>query len=198
MNEETEKQENRAPSLAPPSLSPELNGLYQSLNLDNKMIFLRVFRFIWGVVAPVSRFVKYGGVLYSYYAVDFLRVRYGLTSSQLSLLSFLYHVTGKGQQITDSWRVYNAFILPELTRDAKKSVLRSLKLRGYVSRSTRNTSLPYLSRSYSRHPVFINLTSSGVRLIETFEKDLYKILVNSSFEDLAGTKKRPRKNSRPQ
>jgi DNA-binding MarR family transcriptional regulator len=179
-----------------PSLSPELNSIYQSLEFNNKRIFVKVFRFLWDVVAPASRFTGFGGVLYSYYAVDFLRIRLNISPAELSVLAFLYSVTGKGREIINSSKVLGCVALDYMTVKGRNYVFRKLKKAGYITRSTRDTSAPFLSRSYSRQPVFIRLSSSGVRLIEDMEKDLYKVLVNNCLDDLKGTKKKPR-NMRP-
>lgn len=182
---------------SPPSLPPVLLSLYSGLNEENKQIFYKMFRFIWGEVVPLSRFVKYGGLLYSYWAVDLLRERLGLVPSELSLLSYLYHISKNGRLYIHSEVIYNSSICPGALRHTLENRLRDLKVKGFVTRSTRNPGEPYRQSSqHNKQAVFIKLSPSGIYLIEQMEKDLYKILVNSSFEDLAGTKKKPRKSKR--
>lgn len=174
-----------------PSLSPSLHLLYLNLTKDNQRLFIKVYKYLWGVVCPLSRFVKYSGVLYSFWAVDRLRHRFNLSTSQLAALSYIYQVTNKGANIIHSNVVYNGMLLPHVLLGAKQHILSGLVSLGYVSRSTKDASAPYLSRSYSSHPVFIRLTSSGVALIEGIEKDLYGLLLNTSLNELTGTNKKP-------
>ena len=84
--------------------------------------------------------------------------------------------------------VYFGAVLPNVLKQSKGAILCDLKRKRFISRSTRNPSEPYLSRSYSSHPLFISLTTSGVRLIEGIEKELHKILINSSLDDLTDEK----------
>jgi hypothetical protein len=168
----------------PPSLSPELLSIYLGFNEENKRIFLKMFNYLWSVVAPARKFISFGGVLYAYWAVDLLRERAGLCSSELSLLSYIYQVSNKGRNFIHSNLIYNSAVLQNIVDSSKQRKINDLKRRGYLIRSTWDANAPYLSRSRSRQPVFIKLTYEGVRLIEGIEKDLYKILVDSSFNDL--------------
>jgi hypothetical protein len=178
-------------SADPPSLSPALTTLYSTLSPDNKQIFVKVFKFLWSVVIPARRFTDSGGMLYSFWLVDLLRHRSGLSSSELSLLTYLYQVTEKGNKTIHSNIIYNGMLLPDNIRVSKQRLLNGFKRKGYIIRLTRDPSVPYLRRSISQQPVFIKLTSSGVRLIEGIEKELRKILINSSLDDLTGANKKP-------
>jgi DNA-binding MarR family transcriptional regulator len=175
---------------SPPLLSPALTTLYSNLSPDMKRLFVKMFRFLWDNVAPAGRFVKYGGVLYAYWAVDRLRVKIDLTPSELSIIAYLYQVTDRGNNTIHSDIIYNSVILPHILKQSKQGILNDLKHRGYISRLTRNPSAPYLQRSFSRHPVFIRLTSSGVALIEGIEKDLYRLLLNTSLNEITGANKK--------
>ncbi len=175
---------------SPPLLSPQLNTLYQSLTEDNKHLFVKVFKYLWGVVLPSRRFIGRGAVLYSYWAVDLLRERQKLPPRLLSLLTFIYFITDKGRKYINTNQVYNSSgVLPDLDAKSKQAYLSHLTQRGYIVRSRRNTDDPYYQRSYARRPVFIRLSPSGLALIEGIEKDLYKILMRSTLEDLTGNKK---------
>jgi DNA-binding MarR family transcriptional regulator len=182
-------------SVGLPSLPTALNSLYQSLDLDNKRLFLKIFRFIWGEVLPLKRFVNFSGILYSFWAVDILRSRLGLSPSELSALTYLYQVSKKGKLIVRSSVIYEANILPSVVPSSRVVLLNSLKRAGYITRQTRNTQAPHYSSSYSKTAVFLRLSPAGVRLVEDMERDLYKVLVNNCLDDLKGTNKKPRKRS---
>jgi hypothetical protein len=109
------------------------------------------------------------------------------------MLSFLYKVTDKGRQIIHSSKVYAADLLPNLTLPGKKWLLLDLKYKGYITRTTRDPR-PHYKKYHA--PVFMSLSPAGVRLIEDFETDLYKILVNNCLNDLKGTTKKPRLSRR--
>lgn len=171
-----------------PSLSPSLLNSYNMLTDVNKKLFNKVYRYLWGVVNS-RRFVDRGGVLSSFWAVDLLRDRYKLNTSELSLLSFLYQITCRGAVVVHSDQVINSGALPHLLLISKNRLLVTLKHRGYISRSTRNPATPYYSRYTFRNPVYITLTRSGVEVVENIERDLYKILLHSSLDELTGNKK---------
>jgi hypothetical protein len=179
---------------SPPSLSPDLTQDYQELSIDMRRLFVKVFKFLWGEVNR-RKFTDRGDLVTCYWALDLIRDRLSLTTSQLSLLSYLYQITNKGRNTVHSDRLYHSAILPHLSRSTynvsmQVMIWQLIKL-NYVSRSTRDLSDPYYSRSRSRHPVFIKLTLKGVQLIEGIEKDMYKLLLNSSLNDLTGVNKKP-------
>jgi DNA-binding MarR family transcriptional regulator len=174
-----------------PSLPPSLSSVYSSLSPDMKKVFIRVFRFLWNYVAPVKRFVGHSGVLYGFWAIDMLRVKSDLTPSELSMLAYLYQITDQGNKTIHSDIIYNSIILPRILKQSKQGILNDLKHKGYVSRSTCDVSQPYLSRAYSKQPVFIRLTSSGAALIEGIEKDLYRLLFSTSLNEITGPNKKP-------
>jgi len=177
---------------SPPPLSPSLLTAYSTLNSDMRRLFDKVYHQLWNYVCPLSRFVKYGGVLYSYWAVDLLRHRAGLTSSELAVLAYLYQLSSGGRKVVHSDKVYSDSVLPDLIYASKQQLLHDIKSKGYIIRLTRDPITPYLQRSVAFRPVFIKLTPSGVRLIEGMEKDLYKILVNNCRDDLTtGLNKKP-------
>ena len=181
-----------------PSLPPTLLTLYSGLNEENKQVFYKVFKFLWGELLPVHKFTGYSGLLYSFWAVDLVQRYSGLASSSWAVLSYLYQITKHNKRYVKSIDVYESSILPGVLTSTKQKILSSLVVAGYVVRSFRDPDNPHYKKSFLTHPCFVRLSPSGVRLIETFEKDLYKILINSSFEDLSGTQKKPRKNSRAQ
>ena len=118
----------------PPSLSPELTELYQSLNDNNRVIFVKVFRFLWGVVCPLSRFTGYSGVLHSYWIVDLLRERSGLPPSYLAILTYVYHVTNKNKTFIHSRVLYSGVVLPGVLLSSVRQYVSNLIKLGYLTR----------------------------------------------------------------
>jgi hypothetical protein len=175
--------------LSPPSLTPYLNSVYLSFNSDMKRLFVKVYHQLWNYVCPFKRFVGSGGILNSYWALDMLRLDSDLTSSELSMLTYLYQVTNSGTGTIHSDTIYKSVVLPHVQKQSKGAILHDLKCKGLISRSNRNLSEPYKSSSFSSHPLFIRLTSSGVALIEGIEKDLYKLLLNTSLNEVTGINK---------
>ncbi len=174
-----------------PSLPPDLSFLYSSLPVDMQRLFRKVFVFLWNKIAPARSFVSNSGVIYSYWAVDMLRIRTNLTTSELSALSYLYQITEKGAKTVKSETIYNGMLLPEMVSESKITLLHTLKRKGYIIRLTRDPSAPYLLRSISRQPVFMQMTPKGVGVIHDIEKGLYKILLNTSFNEITGANKKP-------
>jgi hypothetical protein len=106
------------------------------------------------------------------------------------MLSYLYQITRKGASIVHSELVYNGFIRTNVQLAFKKSILTRLRLKGYLIRLRRDPSQPYLSRFHSSHPVFIQLTPQGVAVIHDIEKAMYRLLLNTSFDELTGANKK--------
>jgi hypothetical protein len=168
------------PSL--PSLSPEIQSLYNSLNNDMRALFIKVFRFQWGVVNR-----KRSAPVVSFWCVDLLRLRAGLTSSELSTMVFLYQLSHKGAKYIHSDVIYNSVIMPGLTYASKQAVLNDLKHYGYITRSTRDPGQPYSQRAqHNKQPVYIRLSSKGINLIEKIERDFYNLTMNTSLNELTG------------
>jgi hypothetical protein len=176
-----------------PSLSPDLFIIYTSLDNLNQRLFIKVFRYLWGVVLPAHRFNGSGASFYSYWLVDTVIKSSGLSPSLFSLMVFIHHFTNQGKKYINSSMVYNnSFLLPGVDIKAKRNYLSDLTRRGYLSRSYRDTHNPHYKISFQSRPVFIKLTSKGVQCIHNLEKDLYRILLNTSLNDLTGGNKKPR------
>jgi len=175
-----------------PFLPPDLANIYSSLPDDMKRLFNKVFSYLWGAVAPARRFVSGGGVLWAFWIVDMLRIKNNLTASELSALSYLYQITNKGSKIVKSETVYNGMVLPDLLQESKTTLLHKLKRKGYIIRLNRDISAPYLQRSIARQRVFIQMTGKAIFLIEEMERDLYHLLLNTSFNTITGVNKRSR------
>jgi len=174
-----------------PSLSPDLLKMYNSLSDVNKQIFVKVFKYLWGVVCPLSRFVRHGGILHSFWAVDQIRDKYGLNDTRLVLLSYLYQVSNAGKKVVHTDTIYNGMILPNIIESTKRRELFKLKHDGYINRTRRDPSRLHYVSGFSPGNAFIILLPSGVSLIEKFEKELYNLLLQSSLNDLTGANKKP-------
>ena len=192
MAEELDTNEAKSPFLpSSPSLTPRLTNLYNSLDSFNKGVFMQVFRFIWSYLFGCNTLMRRSGVLYNFWLVDSIRLRFSLTTSELSALSFLYKVSNKGVNLVRSELFYNGPVLPDLLVVSKINLLHDLKQAGYITRHTKDPGQPYSQRAqHNKQPVFICLTSSGARVIEGIEKDMYKILLNTSLDDLTGLNKK--------
>jgi hypothetical protein len=171
-----------------PCLSPSLLSAFNSLLPDQKSLFNRVYVYLWDV-ANRKRFINRGGVLLNYWVVDVLRHNSGLPVSWLASLSYFYQITNKGVNTVCSDQFYYSGVLPHMITDSKRTLLTQLLNAGYITRSTRNMEDPHYKRSYRRQPIFIRLSSLGVQTIEGIEKDMYKLLLNSSLDELTGIKK---------
>ena len=171
---------------SPPSYSPELSILYLGLSENNKTIFRKIYRFLFDVVCPYSRFIRFGGVLYSYWLTDLLRQKYKLNTAELSLLTFIYHISSSGRKYIHSNHVYSGYVATNLTRQGKQSYLTKLRSKGYIKRSHNSPDHPYFYHQNVREKVFIKLTPVSIYLIQDIEKELRSILMRTSLDELAG------------
>ncbi|MGD0340535.1 MAG: hypothetical protein ABSA76_02340 [Bacteroidales bacterium] len=171
-----------------PPLSAPLTSFFSVLNSDNQKVFRRVFQFCWNI-ANSRRFTDRGNIMSIYWLIDRLRIGASLTTTELSLLTYIYQITSKGKHIIHSNKIYLSTSFPGVTHHTLECRLVDLTKREFIIRSTRNPEIPYLSRYVFKQPVWLRLSPSGVRVIEGIEKDMYKILLNSSLDDLTGIKK---------
>jgi len=172
-----------APPFPPlPTLSPQLNVLYNSLNDDMRRIFVKIYSYLWGVVNDQGC----SGVVSKWWVLRLVAESAGLPPSSFAVLSYLYMTTNKGRKLIRSKYIYLAGVLPGAVPKTVQRVVWDLKHAGLITRHTRNPDEPYLQRSHSRQPVFLKLTYKGVALIEGIEQDLNKLLLNTSFNDLTG------------
>lgn len=177
-------------SSSPPSLSPGLLSFYSVLCEADKKLFNHVYIEIWRYLFTVRSSVSRPGAVPLLWAVDLSRFNHCISYPQLVLLSFLYYMSCCGRGVIHSNSVYKSPLLSMLTPSSKKVYLWDLAKLGYITRSTRDLSRPYLSRSVSRAPAFIILSPSGVKLIQDIEKEIYNIMLNTSFDDLTGANKK--------
>jgi len=135
---------------------------------------------MWSTLVPHGR--RYG-VLYSYWAVDMLRTRFGLSPMDLSLLTYLCMVSDRGKYIINSMQLKNSSSL-QFGKYSLHNKLIEFKDAGYIVRLSRDPSQPYLTRSISRQKIFIQFTGKGVELIDKIERELFRITVNSSLANV--------------
>lgn len=172
--------------LSAPPLPSSLTSLYSLLDSQQQRLFNKVFMFLWDYVR--RRVHGSHGVLNTYWIVDDQRIKYDLSTSELSMLTFIYHVTGGGKGIINSQVVYNGSVLPRVAHSTKSWYLTMLRNKGLIVRTTRDTSAPYLRRSISRSPIFIQLSPSGVGVIKDIDRHVKTLIMHSSLNDIIGVK----------
>jgi hypothetical protein len=177
-------------NILPPSLSSPIKIIYDSLDTVNKSLFIKVYRYLWGVALPFRRASGPLGCVSFYWAVDIIRVKRNFTNSELNVLSYIYYITDQGKTWIHSDIVYDANLLPLLVHASVTGVLNDIKLKGLIIRSSRNPDKPYLKTSVCTAPAFIKLTAKGVQTIKGIEEDIYKMLLNTSLNDLTGANKK--------
>ena len=186
MSEEIHTGRTNIPDL--PLLSSSLNSLYNSLDGFNKGVFIRVYNYLWGVVNDYS--VKRAGVVSHYWLLFMILRSSPLSSPSLALLSYLYLMTNKGNRLIHSNIVYNSGVLYGYGWRSVQRVLYNMKRAGYITRHTKDPGRPYSqSAQHNKQPVFIKMTNKGIKTIQDMEKDMNRILMNTSFNDLTGMKK---------
>ena len=167
-------------SVPAPPLSPALSVLYSNLSIDNQRLFIKVFRYLWGYILRCRSSYD---VLHLYWCVDALRIKYSLTNGQLSLLTYLYQITDKGKYIIKSTQLQKSSSL-HLGKQYLADLLIDFKDQGFITRLSRDPTLPYLTRSISRQKIFIQFTSKGVALVDNINADLKRLVINSTIDDV--------------
>jgi DNA-binding MarR family transcriptional regulator len=163
-----------------PSLSPSLQISYNLLNNDLQRLFIKVFRYLWGVVS-----VRRVGVMSSYWAVNHFRALCSLSVSELTVLSYIYQMSNRGANFMRTDNIY-INVLPDLKRTAKMNIISLMVRRGYINRSRRNDLSIHLQASHDNRPIFVKLSPAGIQLIEGIEKDINRLLMRSTLEELTG------------
>ena len=181
---------NSSPAPSPPSLSSDVLNLYNSLDSFNRGVFVKIYRYLWGVVYPWRRLTGHASMFYSFWAVDQIRYKCNLPDPLFCLLSFISHATDKGRNYIKSDRVLNGIVLPGVQPQSKKIYLGELKRRGYIVRSWYDPKTPRYKPNYRQRKGYINLSPEGIELITSIEHDLYNLLMRSSLNDLTGANKK--------
>jgi len=176
-----------------PILSSELSTIFSHLPPNYQRLFVKLFRFMYNYLLPVSRFISHGGTLYNFFLVNELREKRNLSVSELNLLTCLYNYSSCGQVTIRSDKL-KAFFPGFASR-----TFVSLRKKGYITRHTWDPYTPHYSSHRSRRPIFISLTSSAIRTIKDIERDLRTALYNTTLIDVTSTplKSISRKNKNP-
>jgi len=169
-----------------PSLPTSLASYYSELSEMDKKVFNRVYRVMWDTLLPMRRFTGHGGVMYSYWIVDKIREKYDLSVMELSVLSFMYHISNCGKQIIDGKAMQSASSLP-CAPTTWKSISMRLGRRGFFKRSVRNPAKPLINwRVYGKK--YIRLTDKTINLMKDMEEDLYRMMRKVTFDDIVAGK----------
>ncbi len=178
------------PLLSLPSLSKSLILSYQVLGDDMKRLFVKMYKYLWGIVNLYS--VRSCGVVSYHWLLNKVAASSSLAPSSLAVLSYLYMMTNKGKRLIHSDIIYNSGVLPGALPVTVGRVLWDLKHAGYITRHTKDFNQPYSQRAqHNKQPVFICLCPAGVRVIENITKDINNLLLNTSLDDLTGANKKP-------
>ncbi len=173
-----------APLSPVPSLSPEMLTIYNRLNDAEKLLFKRVFRWLWPRLHSYRGFTGASGGLCYWWAVDLTRLKYNLLMPDISLLSFLWYITRGKKYIHSDFIAHSPGLVSH--PDRMKQICKLANL-GYIDRRrvhpiTRMDAGPH-SRPY------LCLSPAGVALIHDIERDIFHLLTRSALSDLTGIKK---------
>jgi hypothetical protein len=169
-----------------PDMDKQMTVLYGVLSEDNKRIFVKIYRYLWRSVFPVSRFIGFGGVLYSYWVVDLLRNKYKIKLPSLVLLTYISHLTDKGRKYVHINAVLNGFALSYDKYSTRYTAFKHILRNGFILRSKYNPDNPHYLGCRTGQPVFISLSSSGASLINAIEHDIHLFLMQTSLDELRG------------
>jgi hypothetical protein len=177
------------PSSSVPCLPKSLNSLYNSLDAINRGMFVKLYRYLWGVVNWKS--INRGEYVSYYWLLYGQMVLVDLSPYGFALLSYIYYMTDRGTKTIHSNRIYNSGVLPGYKASSIQCILTRLVNSGYITRHTRDLSGSCLASSHARHPVFIRVSPDGMKLIESMTKNINRLLLNTSLNDLTGVNKKP-------
>jgi hypothetical protein len=177
------------PSSSLPSLPKSLNSLYNSLDGFNKGVFVKLYRYLWGLVNWKT--IKRGEYVSYYWLLYGQMVRADLSPYAFSLLSYIYYMTDQGSKTIHSNLIYYSGVLPGYKASSIQCILTRLASYGYITRHTRDLTGSCLAVSHDRHPVFIKISPAGLKLIEGMSKNINRLLLNTSLNDLTGINKKP-------
>lgn len=171
-----------------PSLSPDLISLYGVMSVSERRMFRRIYRYLWDDLNRQT--VEDAGQMSYLWVLSSLVSSSPLAPGLLSLLSYLYLMSEKGQNAVKSAVVYDYGALCGLGAQTLSKALNRLKLQGYLKRSTRDHKRPYVQEAqHSRHPIWITLTDDGVKIIEDIERNYRRMIMTNSLNQITGNKK---------
>ena len=182
-NEPTEEQ--AAPSLVSspslPSLTNQLKAQFLLLDGVQQKLFKRVFVWMW---RHVNESYRLTGIVYNYWAAESFRLSSSLTSLELSILSYLYMVSDRGNITIKSSQVYESGVF-HTSVSVLDDLLQRLVKKGYITRNYRDPVSPYLKINTSKHRIFIRFTRPGIKLMQQFEYTINYNTMRSSLADVA-------------
>jgi len=168
-----------SPSL--PELTKQLKASYNMLDGVQRALFKRVF--IW-----LYRYIQarqLSGIVFNYWGAEAFRLSSSLTTTELSILSFLYLASNRGVDTVRSSVLYDAGICPGVQLSAIQTALCGIQRRGYINRTFRDPASPYLSENINKHKIFIRMTKPGIKLMRDFEYTINYNTMRSSLADVA-------------
>lgn len=169
-------------SLSPlPSLTNQLKAQFLLLDVVQQRLFKRVFVWMW---RHVNESFRLTGIVYNYWAAESFRLSSSLTSLELSILSYLYMLSDRGNITIKSCQVYESGVF-HTSASVLDDILQRLVKRGYITRNYRDPVNPYLKINTSKHRIFIRFTRPGVKLMQQFEYTINYNTMRSSLADVA-------------
>jgi hypothetical protein len=169
-----------------PILSNSLSLSYGVLGDDMKRLFNRVYHYLWHYVN--DRSIKNMGFMAHYWLIPRLVSSSCLAPSEFIILSYLYMMTQRGKYLIHSNRICFSGVLPGATSQTVGRVLWDIKHAGMITRHHKDPARPHEHKAqHNKQAVFIKITPKGLQFIEQMEKDLNKILINTSLNDLTGS-----------
>ena len=174
-------------SLSLPDLVGRIQFIYMGASDAEKSLIRRIYRYIWRALLPIDQFKDISGVVSCFWALDIVRSSScPLSSSELSLLSFIYYISDQGNIYINSGAVCNSIILPGFAPRSIAEYLTRLKRKGYLLRSYVDPANMYLQIGHNKRPVFIKLTPLAIDLLNEIQRKTYKLIRESSFNYITG------------
>lgn len=168
-------------SLSLPQLTKQLKASYMMLDGVQQALFKRVFVWLWRYVQAH----QLNGIVYNYWSAEAFRLSSSLSSTELSILSFLYMSSNRGVHTVRSSVLYDAVQLPGVQVGAIQTALCTIQRKGYINRTFRDPESPYLSENINKHKIFIRFTRPGIKLMQQFEYTINYNTMRSSLADVA-------------
>ena len=168
-----------SPSL--PLLTKQLKAQYLLLDVVSQRLFKKVFIWLWRYIQAQ----QLTGVIYNYWGAECFRLSSGLTSTQLSILSYLYMASGRGVNTVRSDELYKSVLLPGVQLNSFQITLYGLVKAGYLASYYRDPAAPYLADNVNKHKIFIRFTRPGIKLMQQFEYTINYNTMRSSLAEIA-------------
>ena len=181
MNNNTASSPVSPSSLSLPSLTNQLKAQFLLLDGVQQVLFKKVFIWMWRYIQAH----QLTGVVYNYWSAEAFRLSSSLTSTELSILSYLYMSSNCGVNTVRSDDLYKAVLLPGVQLNSFQVILYGLVKRGYLVNYFRDPANPYLKCNVSKHKIFYRFTRPGIKLMQQFEYTINYNTMRSSLADVA-------------